>query len=64
MKSNPKSTDEYTAFQSVLRRSLQVSKQELDRRVAEDDESRRMRKAKPGPKPRSSASGHVSSDKD
>lgn len=56
-------TDEYTAFQSTLRRVLQVSKSELERRIAEDNASR-ADKPKRGPKPRSLASARVSSEKD
>ena len=63
MKSKLKVSDEYTAFQTVLRRSLQVSKPELDRRVAEDNASR-ADKPRRVPKPRSSASGHVSCERD
>jgi len=34
MKSNPKTTDEYTTFQNALRRVLQVSKTDLNRMLA------------------------------
>jgi hypothetical protein len=56
-------TDEYTAFQSTLRRVLQVSKSELEQRIAEDNASR-AGKPKRGPKPHSSACARVSSEKD
>lgn len=59
MKQKP-NTDEYTAFRSVLGRVLQVSKPELERRIAEDNASR-ADKPKRGPKPKTSA--RVSSDK-
>jgi hypothetical protein len=62
MKTKPQS-DEYTAFQSTLRRVLQVSKSELERRIAEDNASR-ADKPRRGPKPLSSASDRVSSEKD
>jgi hypothetical protein len=52
-------TDEYTAFRSVLGRVLQVSKPELDRRIAEDNASR-ADKPRRGPKPRASASARAS----
>lgn len=63
MKSNPKSTDEYTTFQNALRQVLSVSKTELNRRIAADNASR-AGKPKRGPKPHSSASDHASDDKD
>lgn len=56
-------SDEYTAFQGTLRRVLQVSKSELERRIAEDNASR-AGKPKRGPKPRSSASDRVFFEKD
>lgn len=45
-------------FEAALGRILTVSKDELNRRIVEDEERRRSTKGKPGPKP-SSASGHV-----
>jgi hypothetical protein len=60
MKSNPKTADEYTTFQNALRRVLQVSKEELNRRMVEDKASR-AHLPKRGPKPRA-ASGHVPAD--
>jgi len=49
-------------FQSALGRILTVSKDELNQRMAKDEEMRRRTKGKPGPKP-SSASGHEGSGK-
>jgi hypothetical protein len=49
-------------FESALGRILTVSKDELNRRLVEDEEMRRRTKGKPGPKP-SSASGHEDSGK-
>lgn len=49
-------------FETALGRILHVSKDELNRRLAEDEELRRKTKGKPGPKP-SSASGHEDSDR-
>ena len=60
MKSNPKTADEYTNFQNALRRVLQVSKEELNQRIAEDKASR-AHLPKRGPKPHS-ASGHAPAD--
>lgn len=50
-------------FESALGRILTVSKDELNRRIADDEERRRRTKGKPGPKPSSSASGREGSDK-
>ena len=58
MKSNPKPADEYTNFQNALRRVLQVSKTDLNRMLAEEKIAN-AGKPKRGPKPHSSASGHV-----
>jgi hypothetical protein len=52
----------YRQFQSDLRHVLTVSKEELQKREKEYQESR-AGKPKRGPKP-SSASGHASSDED
>lgn len=49
-------------FENALGRILSVSKDELNKRMAEDETIRRRTKGKPGPKP-SSASGHEDSDK-
>jgi|HubBroStandDraft_5_1064220.scaffolds.fasta_scaffold88575_2 hypothetical protein len=48
-------------FQTALGRILSVSKDELNKRIAEDETTRRRTKGKPGPKP-SSASGHASDE--
>jgi hypothetical protein len=48
-------------FQGALRRVLQVSKDDLSTRLAEDEKIRRQVKQKPGPKP--SASGHAADSK-
>jgi hypothetical protein len=61
MKSNPKTTPEYTNFQNALRQVLSVSKTELNRRIAEE-KAVNAGKPKRGPKPHSSASGHASGD--
>jgi len=63
MKPTPKTADEYTNFQNGLRKVLQVSKEELNRRIAIDNASR-AGKPKRGPKPHSSASGRASDDTD
>jgi hypothetical protein len=55
MKSNPKTSDEYTNFQNALRQVLQVSKADLNRMLAEEKVAN-AGKPKRGPKPRSSAS--------
>lgn len=48
-------------FQTALGCVLQVSHDEMKQALAEDEKVRRLRKGKPGPKPRhSSASGHAS----
>lgn len=59
MKSKPKPSDEYTAFQSTLRRVLQCSKEELKARELEYQKSREGL-PKRGPKPKTSASGRAS----
>jgi len=46
-------------FESALGHVLGISKEELNRRLVEDEKERRLRKDKPGPKP-SSASGRAS----
>lgn len=63
MKSKPKPTDEYTAFQSVLRRSLSFSKPEIQQMLA-DEKKAKEGKPKPGPKPKTSPSAHASDEKD
>jgi len=59
MKSNPDTPN----FEDALRQVLSVPKAELDRREAEYQRER-AGKPKRGPKPRVSASDHVSSDRD
>lgn len=49
-------------FETALGRILTVSKDELNRRMAKDEETRRRTKGKPGPKP-SLASGREDSGK-
>ena len=63
-KLDPKTTpaQRMQRFQSALRQVLTVSHDELKQRMAADEEIRRTRKDKPGPRP-SSASGHVSDNK-
>jgi hypothetical protein len=63
MKSNPKTADEYTTFQSALRQVLQVSKADLNRMLAEEKIAN-AGKPKRGPKPKISASGHASRETD
>jgi hypothetical protein len=50
-------------FQSALRHILQVSKDDLTERLAQDEQIRRQAKRKPGPKPGSSVSGRVADSK-
>jgi hypothetical protein len=61
-KLDPRTTPEQKMqrFQTALRRVLTVSKDDLNMALAEDEKIRRQRKRKPGPKPRSSVSGHAS----
>jgi hypothetical protein len=47
-------------FRSALGRVLKVSHDDMKHALVEDEKLRRARKGKPGPKPRSSASGHAS----
>lgn len=49
-------------FQTALRSVVNVSHDQLKKVLVEDEHERRLRKDKPGPKPSSSASGHVVSD--
>ena len=64
MKSTRNASEHYERFSSALRRVLQVSKTDLTRMLA-DEKRAKAGKPKPGPKPkRSSASGHVSHEKD
>jgi hypothetical protein len=50
-------------FNSALRSVLSVSKCDMQK-MLEDERQSKIGKVKPGPKPRTSASGHVVSDKD
>jgi len=61
VKSKPKTNQEYTAFQSALRRVLQVSKSDLNDMLSEEKRAN-AGKIKRGPKP--SASARASSEKD
>jgi hypothetical protein len=63
MKSSPKPNDEYTTFQNALRQVLTVSKTNLNRMLAEE-KAANAGKPKRGPKPKTSASGRASSEKD
>jgi len=63
MKSNPKYSDEYTAFQSLLRHVVSFPKKEIQRMLDREHEANQG-KPKRGPKPKSSASGHASGEKD
>jgi hypothetical protein len=64
MKAKAKPSPEYARFQNVLRGVLQVSKNDLNRMLA-DEKAANQGKPKRGPKPkRSSASVHASSNKD
>jgi hypothetical protein len=64
MKAKAKPSPEYARFTNALRGVLQVSKTDLNRMLAEE-KAANQGKPKRGPKPKhSSASDHVSSDKD
>jgi len=63
MKSNRKPTIEQENFNTALREVLQISKAELQRRM-EADKAAKAGLPKRGPKPKTSASGHASSDTD
>lgn len=60
MRSQPRSK-EYRNFENILRGSLSISKQELDRRVEADNASRAGRPRR-GPKPKTFVSGRASRD--
>ena len=62
MKSNPKPSAEFQNFDTAMRRVLSVSKDELRRRI-EADKREHEGRPKRGPKPKTSASDHASSDK-
>jgi hypothetical protein len=59
-KLDPQTTPEqkFSRFQGALRDVLQVTKDDLNQRLADAEKIRRQTKGKPGPKP--SASGHAS----
>jgi hypothetical protein len=57
------STPEMARFNDALRQVMQVSKPELDALLKDDKAIESVRQRK-GPKPKTSASGHVSRDKD
>jgi hypothetical protein len=61
MKSKP--SPEYEQFTGALRAILQVSKSDMNRMLEEERVSK-IGKTKPGPKPKTSASGRVVSDRD
>ncbi len=63
MKSNPKQSPEYMNFENALRQVLTVSKADMNRMLAEEKIAN-AGKPKRGPKPKTSASGHVSSERD
>ena len=54
---------EQRRFEGVLKSILQVSKHDMQK-MLEDDRMEREGMPKRGPKPKTSASGHVASDKD
>lgn len=59
MKSNPKTSDEYTAFEGLLKRVIQVPHSEIKRREEEYKEQRKKEK-----RPKASDASRASSDKD
>jgi hypothetical protein len=62
MKSNAQHSTEFENFDNAMRRVLHVSKEELQRRL-EAEKQANAGKPKRGPKPKTSASDHVSSQK-
>lgn len=62
MKSNQKQSEEFKNFDNAVRQVLSVSKEELHRRI-EAEKQANAGKPKRGPKPKTSASDHVSSGK-
>jgi hypothetical protein len=58
----PEPTTEFRNFENVTRRVLSVSKEEIQRRL-EAEKLANKDKPKRGPKPKTSASDHASSDK-
>jgi hypothetical protein len=63
MKSNPKRSAEYTNFENAMRTILRASKADVTRVLAEE-KAANAGKPKRGPKPKISASGPASGDKD
>jgi hypothetical protein len=63
MKSNPKATNEYTAFQSLLRHVVSFPKTEIQRMLKEEQKANQG-KPKRGPKPKHVSSDHASDAKD
>ena len=63
MKSNPKPSVEYTNFENAMRTILKVSKVDVTRAMAEEKLVNAW-KPKRGPKPKTSACGPASGDKD
>ena len=59
--SQPKTSD-MRRFNDALRSVLQVSKSDMNQ-MLEDEKRAKEGKPKPGPKPKTSASGHAVSDK-
>jgi hypothetical protein len=59
MKSNPKTSDEYTNFENLLKRVIQVPHSEIKRREEEYKEQRKKEK-----RPKTSGVSRASSDKD
>jgi hypothetical protein len=62
MKSNAKSSPEFQNFENVAARVFSVPKAEIQRRL-EAEKLANAGKPKRGPKPKTSASDHASSDK-
>ncbi len=62
MKPKSEPSAEFKNFDATVKQVLSVSKEELQRREAEY-QAERANKPKRGPKPKTSASGHVSGDK-
>lgn len=58
----PTPSPEFKKFDTAMRRVLHVSKEELQRRL-DAEKLARADKPKRGPKPKTSASDHASSDK-
>jgi hypothetical protein len=63
IKSNAKPSAEYTNFENAMRTILRASKSDVHRVLAEE-KAERATMPKRGPKPKISASGHASGDKD